>query len=711
MSQRTPEEVAEIAKQIAAELTKLKALGDELGPEQQRQLAQYAVILNQIKAASQQQQQFLASQQRKIELMKQEGVIDQQKIQSIKREVLENQAKAEAYTANQAEIDAALQGTREKTEEFYRRQRQGMNEVNEDRLRLMQQQEQDTDNLVELGAKVAPGIATGFSEGISGLNAEMAFLAATFGEDFVRGLQQDMAAGLPAMDQQSAAIAKQTGLIGDWNTTMSAAADPVYFSRIADPEQVKIFQDLGGGLQDIGTNASDTGPVLTAILNNVNEFRPSFMDANEGLTAFTTNNIVGLEKLNVSANTSTGIIDKFNKGLGLTPEASVLSTRSLVSVADSLEISTNRAFDNFSTTFPQMSLYGDEAINVFSNLEAQSIATGISVERLGTIASGLDTFKGAAEAAAKFNAVMGDNLLSMTDLAMADADEKILMIQDAMERSGVTFETANKHQKMAIMNTLGLTNAEEAGRLLREGAADDYEVRAANIDTTAKSTADMQKQIQGTFTTTEQATRSFSQLEAGFSEWVNRTRKMAVEGSNIMSNSFNKIYTMLQDAEASAISTVAAYELLVGGTTDAAAALAEGNFSEAAGKALGLTAVGLAGQVAPTVAQAVGLEAIPKPAAGAPGTVETPGLMELAAERMRGATGGPAGDQLVRIAEALENGSLLQADITSNIILDGKTIQSIKESASVDAVNRTKAIMKARAEGRPTIGMETDFAN
>ena len=703
MADKTPEQVAADVAEVAKKLQELKTLQNELSNEQKAMFSMYAMVLQQMKAASDQQTTFLQQKQRELQLQQQSGVADNEKIKKIQQEIQTNQEMADAYVANQARIDTALQGTREKSLSFQEEQRGSLDQTAATREQLRQQEEQTLNNLVDLGGRTVAGMAGGTAEIFSGLidNPDIAFMTATF-PGLMTNMGTDMKTMITEADAARHEFAKNTGVaFGETAESMknliAMGADPMLFHRMADPAQIEVLNNLGGAIEGVGNRASHSVGALMSIHENVNEFRPSFMRANSGLAVFAGNLVTSLTKINVQTDTSTKTIDKMNRAIGLSPERSVKAIKSLVSVSDSLEISANRAFTNFNLTMPTLSQYGEEAIGVYSRLEAQSLSTGIGVDRLTNYAKGLDTFKGAAEAAQKFNAVMGDTYLSVSDLADADHDEKILMIQDAMERSGVSFETADRKMQQVIASALGLNDAEEARRMLMSGTSDDYEIRAAKIDTGVKSQEDMKLQLEGTMGSIETLTKNFSSLEGGMSQWVDRTKGFAVKGADIMLGAMTEVLSVTQDMESAAIATVTAFDVFAQGGERFITAVKGGNLSEALAALAGPALLGGAGVFAEDVAREVGVTPIPKEP-GAPGARPIETTQEQLQE---GATGN--NELLLRIAEGLESRQIVEADVTTNLVLDGETIQKITQKTSSGASDRVKDDMRRKAQGLPTV--------
>ena len=147
-------------------------------------------------------------------------------------------------------------------------------------------------------------------------------------------------------------------------------------------------------------------------------------------------------------------IDFFNRALKETPRQARESVLRLENVAHSLDVNVSTVFESFGQVVGDLSQYGSQTIEVFAGLQAQSVATGLDVGKLAGIATKLDTFKGAAVAAQGFNAVLGKTVLSVTDLVHAEPAEKIELLKDAMDRSGTSFETANRRVRTMIASMI-----------------------------------------------------------------------------------------------------------------------------------------------------------------------------------------------------------------------------------------------------------------
>ena len=178
-----------------------------------------------------------------------------------------------------------------------------------------------------------------------------------------------------------------------------------------------------------------------------------------------------------------------------------------------------------------MAQYGNDTVKVFGNLQAQAVATGVDVNSLAAVASKLDTFKGAAQAAQGFNAVLGKTVLSVTDLVHAEPAEKIELLKDAMDRSGMSFDTANRRVKSIIASMLGIDVA-KASKLF--GSEQDYFQLKNNLDGSSDSMEELEKRAEASMSVAEKMKASMSSLGKASSEAIDRARINAEKASETL---------------------------------------------------------------------------------------------------------------------------------------------------------------------------------
>ncbi len=702
----TSEEIA----RAAAALEELSAANARLGEEQAAIILQASQLLSTLQQQHHQLQANITQRELEIKKMQESGIVDQQRRAQLENEMETARAQAATYVQNQATIDSALENSAGVRQRLHNQQMEQVATSNQQQMDFFRDQQIALDDTANLGLEAFRGVSEGVGSTIANINTEMAGAAMLFPNQ-ARGAVSDLKDDFAKMQTEIKATGKATGIASENFEQMQVmAADTEWARRMIPPDVRMELEALGGTIDGTGMRIADTSPAFKSMHDNIQVMRPSWMDANQAVSIFTGNVVGNLAKVGVSTDTSTKSMDNFHKVVRLTPTEAAKAMTSLVTVADTLEISTTRAFEDFNNNIGTMSQYGEEAIGVFSRLEAQSINTGLGVNRLTEYASGLDTFEGAAKVAQQFNAVMGDTFLSVSDLVEADHDEKILMIQEAMEASGVSFEEADRRVKQVITSALGLTDTAEAARMLSSGTAEAYEIKEAQVSVDEKSTEALEKQIQGTMTMQEQLTKSTTAMQGGMFEFNNRALKFGSEGAEIVLNVFREVLQVTKDSESAALGTVAALDFVVTGGTRVAEALRRGNFGEAVKAAGLLGGTALGASLIPGATEAAGLAPTGQAPASPPG-LRPMGLAEAArlqTERAAGATGESGlADQIMQLTNAIKEGSLLTADITTNVQLDGNTIDTITERTAVKASANVRDEMTRRTRGLPTIANQT----
>ena len=245
--------------------------------------------------------------------------------------------------------------------------------------------------------------------------------------------------------------------------------------------------NMGGMLKNIGLDGDTASKALGALKNNTSFLREEFIKsgpAAEGVAAHLANLTAGFAKLGISETDTATSLDLFVKGMKQTPKEASESLRALENMAHKLDVNVSQAFKDFVSLQGNLAQFGNDTVKVFSNLQAQAVATGVGVTDLNSIAERLDTFKGAAQAAQGFNAVLGKTVVSVTDLVHAEPAEKIHILKDALDKSGISFDSANRRIKSMIAGFMGVDVA-KASKIF--GSEDDYFTLKDNLDGSASS--------------------------------------------------------------------------------------------------------------------------------------------------------------------------------------------------------------------------------
>jgi len=140
---------------------------------------------------------------------------------------------------------------------------------------------------------------------------------------------------------------------------------------------------------------------------------------------------------------------------------SVEGARDMVSSLAKDAIALGKSVEEYTSAFEQamskVSGYGREAIKIFKELEAVSIATKgvVTSQDLLSISDKFQTFDTAAEAVSKLNAMLGGTSLSLIDMMKADPAEQIMMIKRAANEAALDFDKLNIGYKRLLAEYFG----------------------------------------------------------------------------------------------------------------------------------------------------------------------------------------------------------------------------------------------------------------
>tara|TARA_R110000824_G_scaffold103901_2_gene246660 strand:- start:980 stop:3100 length:2121 start_codon:yes stop_codon:yes gene_type:complete len=537
---------------------------------------------------------------------------------------------------------------------------------------------------------IGEGMVTGFTTLFENLTAEMVGLSMVMRGISWGAFKAEMAAMANTYDQGFRGIMKKGFTFQeDMEQVFAASLDPLAAPKLFGEGRAKRM------LTDMGLKAGETSRAFIALKENAMFFTADNITQNKAFTAEVTNLYAGLSKLGVGFDDSAKAFDVFTKSLKQAPMEALKSTKRLVKIASSLDITVGKAFRDFNKLMPNLAQYGDQAIEVFSKLEAQSRATGIEVGSLAKLAEGFDTFKGAAKAAQGLNAVLGGTFISMTDLVSADPAEKINIIRQAFARAGLDFATAHRRVKQVVASLIG-KDVQTATRLF--GSEEDYDKITSGLDTTAASAKDLKEKLLKQMTSAEHLKRGLQSLYGGMQKLVKISRTVAKEASTALTNTFIGITSKVKGTDQAVIALMGTLKVLAGiGKVRNKLALASGaaailgSLSEEDRKKVyekaadeGKQIIDMSLDSIKALIKAVGIDLTK--AKGPP----THTAVELAKARVEGK--GPGDTQVAALTTALTNFTNQMKKtpiiVESNLSLDGTEISSITRSAIIDFIKK-----------------------
>ena len=216
-----------------------------------------------------------------------------------------------------------------------------------------------------------------------------------------------------------------------------------------------------------GVSMKEYASSITSLAQNFSGFNPTAEKTNQYLATTTSR----LEKLGVSAGASSKLMDHFHRAMGVSQEMAADMTAQLVMLGRQVGITASKMAADFQASAGVLARYGKDQIKVFKQLAAQAKATGLEMGTLLGMAEKFDTFEGAADSAAKLNAVLGTQLSTIEMMNMNEAD-RVKMIKEQVQASVGNFDSLDKFTKMYVAQAMGVKDVAEAQRLLNMSQAE-----------------------------------------------------------------------------------------------------------------------------------------------------------------------------------------------------------------------------------------------
>tara|TARA_R100000664_G_C2759666_1_gene149682 strand:+ start:1076 stop:3598 length:2523 start_codon:yes stop_codon:yes gene_type:complete len=318
----------------------------------------------------------------------------------------------------------------------------------------------------------------------------------------------------------------------------------------ADEAQAKFRQNTGAGkefnnnlsavrnnLQAAGVGFDEAGKSLESLYGGMS----SFTRESDGMQTKLASTVAVYDQLGVSMDVTTGIMDQAVLSLGYDAQGSMDLVNQLKDTAISLGKNISDVFADFASASKKLSFYGTDMINVFRKLEMQSKDTGLSIDEILGLTEQFDTFEGAGKAVGKLNALLGGPYLNSIDMLNATEAERMDMMKEAVDMSGVIFSDLSKYEQKAFAAALG-TDVDTLRRSM--GALTAKEEEQIKVQQEAEERAKAAKsamegltlQLQALIQANKPLMNQILELIRRFTEWIAAT----TEGRDIAAD-FKKI--------------------------------------------------------------------------------------------------------------------------------------------------------------------------
>ena len=279
---------------------------------------------------------------------------------------------------------------------------------------------------------------------------------------------------LNAFDAGLATLASKTGTVGKFN-------DVLYDTQRA------------GNL--LGVSMDGAANAIIALNAGTSQFAKLSKKTQTDLAISTSQ----MEALGVSASDTAEFMENAFKIMGMGAREAIDTQTELAMAGVQLGIGADKIVKDFNAASKTLAVYGKGSIKVFKGLAAQAKAAGVEVGTLLGIVQKFDTFSGAAEGAAHFNALLGTQL-STTQMLMMTEDERMKTIIQSVQSQGVAFGAMDKYTQKSIAAAAGITDMNEANRIFSMSLA-DYEANAQELENNAAAQQKFDDAVQGTVKT------------------------------------------------------------------------------------------------------------------------------------------------------------------------------------------------------------------
>ena len=271
------------------------------------------------------------------------------------------------------------------------------------------------------------------------------FTALNIGVSIMEKVVQSTIAMAVANDQALASFNKSTGAAGHYNKELYQLEKSNRRLGVSTAEIGESYQALMGGLSGFGTMAQSERERL-------GELGAQYA------------------KTGISATDFAGSVETMTRGFGMSTNAASGMVEESRQLAQALGRDVGSVVSELNQSLPQLASYGDDAVDVFFDLERQAQRTGLAVSELIGIAGNYRTFDSAAEAAGNLNAVLGTQLFSTMGLLESQLEGPEAVIEymsENLANSIGDFNSLNTFQKEAIANASNMS-VEQLNNLMNQ---------------------------------------------------------------------------------------------------------------------------------------------------------------------------------------------------------------------------------------------------
>ncbi len=277
----------------------------------------------------------------------------------------------------------------------------------------------------------------------------------------------------------------------------------------------------GRELSSVMVDAQDAGNLLGIRLDNAGKATgelfsqtTNFVNVSKAAQTSMVLQASLLGKIGINGQMASETFQFLNMNLGMTAAQAQNVAGELAMMGTELGITAEQMTSDFNQSLGTLAVYGPRSMQVFKGLASAAKLAGVEVSTLLGIAKKFDTFQGAAEGAAKFNALLGTQL-STTEMLMMSEDERIETLIRQTQAQGVAFKDMDKFSQLALASAAGIEDINEAQRIFGMNMGQYQQYRSE-----MERSADAQNKLEKAVRDTMEIQDKFKVLAAEFAVMV-----------------------------------------------------------------------------------------------------------------------------------------------------------------------------------------------
>jgi hypothetical protein len=255
----------------------------------------------------------------------------------------------------------------------------------------------------------------------------------------------------------------------------SASVEYFFKSSEAIANYNKIAGDLGTSSKAVGKAVNWSLGILPQHAGQAAGALASTLTSFTSMSLGTQTNLVRtsaeLERVGVSASVTGGALNTMTKAMGMTASDAEKQWKDMAVMASSFGKTPGQFAADFTAASKVLMAQGPKMMDVFKDLEATAMASGLAMDKLLSVAGQFDTFDTAAQKVGNLNALLGGDYLNTLEMMDMTENERIETLKSSLDMAGKNFDTMSKYERMAIAEQMGMGTDELSQMMNADTAA------------------------------------------------------------------------------------------------------------------------------------------------------------------------------------------------------------------------------------------------